>query len=114
MFIFCFKDRHGNWIRDGWWVLAGLLVFIVVEKLFSLTNDDESDDTNVVYTRINTVNNNHKDQRKESKSDSSILGKEKNHIKVSYLLIKILFVLLRLIFYLNLYGSDKRLFKFVC
>lgn len=89
LYIFFFKDRHGNWIQDGWWVLAGLLVFIIVEKLFSLTNNDESDDIHSVYTHINSVNNNHKDLRKESDFDNGILGNEKSHIQVSYIFSKI-------------------------
>ncbi|VVC39235.1 Zinc/iron permease [Cinara cedri] len=77
------KDRHGNWIRDGWWVLAGLLVFIVVEKLFSSSNDDEIVDIKAVYTNINSVNNNHKDLKKESECDNSISGKKDHHIQIS-------------------------------
>jgi len=62
-------------------------VFIVVEKLFSSSNDDEIVETvnpNAAYSLINSVNNNHKDLRKESECDNGILGKEKNHIQVSY------------------------------
>jgi len=80
-----FKDRHGDWIRDGWWVLAGLLVFIIVEKLFSLSDDNEIIETihNKVSTDINSVNNNHKDLGK-TRCNSDVVTKAKNHIQVSY------------------------------
>jgi len=76
------KDRHGNWIRDGWWVLAGLLVFIIVEKLFSLSDDDNETIHNKMSTDINSVNNNHKELGK-TKSDNGTIAKGKNHIQIS-------------------------------
>lgn len=73
-------------MRDGWWVLAGLLVFIIVEKLFSLSDDEESDDIvkRKVSTTINLVNNNHKDLGKETKCNNGVLNKGTNHIQVNY------------------------------
>lgn len=78
------KDRHVDWIRDGWWVLAGLLVFIIVEKLFSLSDENEENETvhNKVSTDINSVNNNHKDLGK-TKCDNDVITKGKNHIQIS-------------------------------
>jgi len=85
-FVLFFKDRHGDWIRDGWWVLAGLLVFIIVEKLFSLSDDNETNETidNKVFTNTNSVNNNQKDLRKPIKCNNDVVAKGKNHIQVSY------------------------------
>jgi len=64
-------------------VLAGLLVFIVVEKLFSLSDDEETDETvdNKVLTHLNSVNNNHKDIGKEINGG---LVKATSHIQVNY------------------------------
>lgn len=79
------KDRHGDWIRDGWWVLVGLLVFIIVEKLFSLSNDVETTETTKINlsTDISLVNNNIKDLKKAVKCDNGILDKGKSPIKIS-------------------------------
>jgi len=77
------KDIHGDWIRDGWWVLAGLLVFIIVEKLFSLSDDDDNETIqNKMSTDINSVNNNHKELGK-TKCDNGTMAKGKNHIQIS-------------------------------
>ncbi|CAI6361933.1 unnamed protein product [Macrosiphum euphorbiae] len=78
------KDRHKDWIRDGWWVLAGLLVFIIVEKLFSLSDNEDTDETihTKVSTDINSVNNNHKDPGKTTKC-IDVVTKGKNHIQIS-------------------------------
>lgn len=87
-YLFVFKDRHGNWIRDGWWVLAGLLVFIVVEKLFSLSDNEETIeiDNEKMSTDINSFNNNHKNSEKMTKYNNNILFKATNHIQVNYIL----------------------------
>lgn len=79
------KNRHGNWIRDGWWVLAGLLVFIVVEKLFSLSDDEETIETEgeKLSTDINSFNNNHKSSEKVTKYNDNILFKATSHIQIS-------------------------------
>lgn len=63
-------------------MLAGLLVFIIVEKLFSLSEDEITDEK--VLTGLNTVNNNHKDLGKAIKCNNSSLEKETSHIQVSY------------------------------
>ncbi|XP_001949211.1 zinc transporter ZIP13 homolog [Acyrthosiphon pisum] len=78
------KDRHKDWIQDGWWVLAGLLVFIIVEKLFSLSDNEDTDETihKKVSTVINSVNNNHKDLGKTTKC-IDVVTKGKNHIQIS-------------------------------
>ncbi|XP_026804494.1 zinc transporter ZIP13 homolog [Rhopalosiphum maidis] len=76
------KDRHGDWIRDGWWVLAGLLVFIIVEKLFSLSDDDNETIPSKMSTDINSVNNNHKELGK-TKCGNGATAKAKNHIQIS-------------------------------
>lgn len=81
-----FKDRYGNWIRDGWWVLAGLLVFIIVEKLFSLSDDEEANEIidKMVSSDSNMINNNLKDVGKATKCNNGVLNKAKSHIQVSY------------------------------
>lgn len=67
-------------------MLAGLLVFIVVEKLFSLSDDYKSneiiDKKNSVH--INSANNNHKDSGKLTKCNNGATVKESSHIQVNY------------------------------
>lgn len=70
-------------------MLAGLLVFIIVEKLFSLSEDETIDEK--VLTGLNTVNNNHKDLGKSTKCSNSLLEKETSHIQVSYFSINTLY-----------------------
>lgn len=83
-FYLFFKDRQGNWIRDGWWVLVGLLVFVIVEKLFSLSDNKETDDNTNVSTDINAVNNNLKDVGKWTSCNGNVLTKATAHIQVYY------------------------------
>jgi len=99
LYLFVFKDIHGNWIRDGGWVLTGLLVFFVVEKLFSVSDDEEIIETfdRKVSTKINSINNN-KDLAKLTKCDDNMAVKAKSQIRVNYTFnITIKFLLNRLI-----------------
>lgn len=84
--LFVFKDTHGNWIRDGGWVLTGLLVFFVVEKLFSISDDEETIETfdRKVSTKINSINNN-KAFAKLTKCNDNMAVKAKSQIRVSYI-----------------------------
>lgn len=69
-------------------MLAGLLVFIVVEKLFSLSDNEETIeiDNEKMSTDINSFNNNHKNSEKITKYNDNILFKATNHIQVNYIL----------------------------
>lgn len=85
--IFVFKDTHRNWIRDGGWVLTGLLVFFVVEKLFSVSDDKETIETfdKKVSTNTNSINNNKDSEKLIKRNDSNMLVKGKSQIQVSYI-----------------------------
>lgn len=71
-------------------MLAGLLVFIIVEKVFSVSSDEETNEIAIknMSVDINLVNNNHKDLGKETKCNNGILDKGKSHIQVSYYLLQ--------------------------
>ncbi|XP_050534779.1 zinc transporter ZIP13 homolog [Daktulosphaira vitifoliae] len=82
------KNKYKDWSHDGWWVLIGLLVFIVAEKLFSLSDDeadDNNDDTIIINNSvaITNVNNNHKDLASIEKLNNKLVEKEKQIIKIS-------------------------------
>lgn len=65
--------------------MTGLLVFIVVEKLFSLSDDEDTNETidSNLSTNINSVNNNHKDLGKVTNFINGRLDKGTNHIQVN-------------------------------
>lgn len=67
-------------------MLAGLLVFIVVEKLFSLSDDEETTETTdkMVSSDTNVINNNLKEVGKATKCNGSVLDKARTQIRVSY------------------------------
>lgn len=66
-------------------MLAGLLVFIVVEKLFSLSDNEEPNEIakRKISTTINLVNNNHKDLGNVTKCNNGVMDKGTNHIQVN-------------------------------
>lgn len=74
-------------------MLAGLLVFIVVEKLFSLSDNEETIEIEDkrMPTDINSFNNNHKNSEKMTKYNDNILFKATSHIQVNYILYYYLF-----------------------
>lgn len=69
-------------------MLVGLLVFIVVEKLFSLSDNEETIEIEdkKISTDINSFNNNHKNSEKMTKYNDNILFKTTSHIQVNYIL----------------------------
>ncbi|XP_050437114.1 zinc transporter ZIP13 homolog [Adelges cooleyi] len=82
------QDKHHDWSRDGWWVLTGLLVFIIVEKLFSLSdNEDNALTTHDIANTpaVTTVNNNQKDLIKIVKSNDSLYKGPPNILISGYL-----------------------------